>query len=140
MPNREQRRAGVGSDKRLRVADARGDTYEILMSDISAKDEFEFMQMTQGAAGGLCDLFLKGEITLVGIAGLIWSQRRKFEKRLTVMDVLDTVNMATIETLELDDGEDDDEEPERRPPVRSATPNSDGSSGPSSPNSVPSTA
>ena len=50
-----------------------------------------------------------GKVTLTGIAGLIWSQRRKFEKRLTVRDVMKLVSMATLETMELHDPEDEGE-------------------------------
>jgi hypothetical protein len=148
MPNRDQRRSGGLPDKKLSVKDANGDLYEIYMSDISGKDEFEYLQLTQGIAGGLCDLFFKGEPSLVGIAGLIWAKRRKYEKKLTPQDVLETVNMASIETLELDDGTDDDEQPSDDPmrkleEIRQLDPpgptSFDGASGPSSPNSVPST-
>lgn len=108
MPNRAQRRGNDPSiDKWLHVEDDNGDPYDIFLRDISAKDEADYITMTQGQFGGLCDLFLKGEMTLVGISGLIWSQRRKYEKKLTVADVMKTVSMATIETLEMHDPEDE---------------------------------
>lgn len=157
MPNREQRRSGAVPEKRVRVEDADGNLYEIFMSDISGRDEFDFMQLTNGIAGGLCDMFLEGKVTLVGIAGLIWAKRRKYEKKLTVQDVMETVSMASIETIELDDGKDSEasdddpvkrlEEARRNSPPGSAgrqslpvaTTSSDGASDPSSPSSAAST-
>lgn len=111
MPNREQRRSNDPSiDKWIEVTDDYDRRFEIYLRDVSGKDEFDFQLQTQGQVGGLCDLFLKGEPSLVNVAGLIWSQRRKFEKKLTVMEVLRTVSMATVETIVMHDPNDDEEE------------------------------
>lgn len=111
MPNREARRnPALDMGKWLHVEDAEGRPFDIYLRDITGKDEYDFLQMTQGTAGGLCDLFLEGKVTLVGLAGLIWCARRKFEKKLTVMDVMKTVNMMTLETMELHDPEEEEED------------------------------
>lgn len=115
MPNRGQRRGSDPTlDKWLHVEDADGNPYDIHMRDISGKDEFDFLQaMTSVGMSnppGLTDLFLKGEVTLVGIAGLIWAVRRRFERKLNLLDVLKTVNMATIETMDLHDPAEDENE------------------------------
>lgn len=122
MPNRDTRRHGTAPSlgKWVYIEDANGLPYEIFMRDISGKDEYDFFQMMGGTGVGLTDIFLEGKVTLVGIAGLIWSQRRKQEKKLAIVDVLRTVNMACIETMELHDPDDPDEaerdssEPEHR--------------------------
>jgi hypothetical protein len=111
MPNRQQRRANDPTlDKWLEVTDDYENKFEIFLRDVSGKDEFDFQIQTQGHVGGLCDLFLKGEPSLVNVAGLIWSQRRKHEKKLTVMEVLRSVSMATIETMVMHDPEEDEED------------------------------
>lgn len=140
MPNRADRRnPALDMGKWLHVEDAEGRPFDIYLRDITGKDEYDFLQMTQGSAGGLCDLFLEGKVTLVGLAGLIWCARRKFEKKLTVMDVLKTVNMMTLETMELHDPEEEDDD---APPADdAATPlGFDAGSEPSVPSSEPSTA
>lgn len=113
MPNRDQRRSkDPALDKWLSVEDADGNVYEIHMRDISARDEHEYLAMTNGTVGGLCDLFFEAKVSLTNIAGLIWAYRRKNgEKKLALQDVEKTVNMATIETLELHDPADEDEDP-----------------------------
>lgn len=141
MPNREQRRSGNAQlGKRIHVVDAAGNPFDIYLSDISGKDEADFLQQMQsmGVQGiGLCDLFFKGEPSLVGIAGLVWAQRRRWEKKLLLSDVLTSINMACIESLELHDPDEEDDEsgvdPTRVQPVSSV--NSDRSD----PVSVPST-
>lgn len=145
MPSRDDRRAmqKEKKEKTLKVEDSEGNLFEIRMSDISARDEFEYIQVTEGKVGGLCDIFLENKVTLTGIAGLIWAYRRKWEKKLNFGDVLKTINMSTIETLELDDGEDElpSDDPQRKlEEIASANPpNSDGESGTSSPVYAPST-
>lgn len=162
MPNREQRRSGATDlGKWLHVEDAEGTPYDIYLRDITGRDEFDFMTMTQGQMGGLCDLFLEQKVTLVGVAGLIWCARRKFEKKLTVMDVLKMVNMETIESMELHDPEEEGDaaleslpadDPNRKlAEMRAAAdqsvghesgeglPGFGGGSGPSGPDSEPST-
>jgi len=111
MPNREQRRHGTDPQlgKWLHVEDNDGNPYDIFMRDISGKDEFDFMQQMNGVPVGLCDIFLKGEPSLICVAGLIWSQRRKYERKLTVMDVLKTVSMESIESMDLHDPEEEAE-------------------------------
>jgi hypothetical protein len=113
MPNREQRKSrNPALDKWLYVEDNDGNGYRISMRDISGKDEYEFSQMIQGNVG-LCDLFFEGKPSLVNISGLIWAYRRKNgESKLTVAEVMKTVNLATIETLELHDPAEEDDEPE----------------------------
>jgi hypothetical protein len=86
-----------------------GDPYDIYLRDISGKDEHDYMVATNGNMGGLCDLFLEQRVTLVNVAGLIWCVRRKFEKKLTPLDVLRDVSMATLETMEMHDPEDDED-------------------------------
>lgn len=109
MPSREQRRHGTDPslEKWLHVEDKDGTPFDIFLRDISGKDEWDYLQMMASTGmtnpPGLCDIFLEGKVTLTNIAGLIWSQRRKHERKLTVMDVLKTVNMTTIETMELHD-------------------------------------
>lgn len=110
MPNRAQRRANDPTvDKWLHVEDDNGNPYDIFLRDITGKDEYDFLMATQSNMGGLCDMFLESKVTLVNVAGLIWSQRRRFEKKLTVMDVLRDVSMATLETMEMHDPEDEDD-------------------------------
>lgn len=156
MPNRDTRRHGTDPQlgKWLYVEDSNGHGYEIFMRDISAKDEYDFFQMMGGSGVGLTDLFLKGEVSLVGITGLIWSQRRKTDKKLTVVDVMRTVNMACVETMELHDPDDPDEadrdssEPEARlaqmeraqAASREGLPGFGEPSGANGPGSVPATA
>jgi hypothetical protein len=148
MPNRQSRRHGdkVALGRWLHVEDANGNPYDIYLKDISGKDEFDFMQMMAGTGmanpPGLCDIFLEGRTTLVGISGLIWAQRRRYEKKLTPLDVMKTVNMATIETMELHDPEDEDEDEESPSDdwVAQGPPGFDGASGGPSPDSEPSTA
>jgi hypothetical protein len=116
MPNRQQRRANDPTlDKWLHVVDMDDNPFEIYMRDISGKDEYDFLLATQGQMGGLCDMFLEQKVTLVNIAGLIWVVRRKYEKKLTVMDVLRTVSMATLETMDMHDPDDDEEALESLP-------------------------
>lgn len=151
MPNREERR-NAANEKRLYVEDADGNGYTIYMRDISAKDENDFANLTQGTVG-LCDLFLEGKVSLQALAGLIWAYRRKNgEKKLQLGDVMEKVNMACIETMDLDDGtpEEDDDSPENRlrqmregrgrPPGNGDTSSSVEDSRTSSPSSEPSTA
>lgn len=104
-----QRLHDPGLGKWLHVEDREGNPYDIFMRDISGKDEFDFMQQMNGVPVGLCDIFLKGEVTLVCVAGLIWSQRRRYERKLTVHDVMKTVSMETVETMELHNPEEDAE-------------------------------
>jgi hypothetical protein len=148
MPNREQRRHGTDPklEKWIHVEDAQGNPYDIYFKDISGKDEWDFAQQQTGDSKvGLCDIFLEGRMTLIGIAGLIWCARRRYEKKLTIQDVLRSVNMATIETMELHDPEDEDEEeePQEATSNGSEVPKASQSSavrqGPSSPVSEPST-
>lgn len=110
MPNRAHRRANDPTlDKWLHVEDDHGDPYDIYLRDVSAKDEADFLMLTEGKMGGLCDLFLEQRMTLVGIAGLIWSQRRHFEKKLTLLEVMKTVSLATLDAMELHDPREEDD-------------------------------
>lgn len=140
MPNREARRHGdrKALGRWLHIEDADGNPYDIYLKDISGKDEWDFMQMVDDRVG-LCDLFLSGKVTLVGIAGLIWTARRRYEKKLTVLDVVKTVNMACIETMELHDPDDEDDEATPPDPT-GGQPVSAERSAPPSPDSAPSTA
>lgn len=148
MPNRDTRRRGKDPtlDRWLKVTDNDDNTYQIYFKDVSGKDEWDFLMQTQHNAGGLCDMFLEGKVTLIGIAGLIWSQRRKFEKKLTLQEVLKTVSMATIETLEMFDPDEAEEAEEARTQTETvdmqsgqALPGFGGNSDRSSPDSAPST-
>jgi hypothetical protein len=110
MPNRAERRHGQDPNlgKWLEVTDAEGNPFHIHLRDISGKDEFDYFQMmaSTGVANppGLCDIFLEGKVTLTNIAGLIWAYRRKNgERKLSIADVLKTVNMMTLEDMELHD-------------------------------------
>lgn len=114
MPNREQRRHSTDPNlgKWLEITDADGNQFHIYLRDISGKDEFDYYQMmaSTGVATppGLCDIFLEGKVTLTNIAGLIWAYRRKNgERKLTIAEVLATVNMMTLETMELHDPAED---------------------------------
>jgi hypothetical protein len=110
MPSREQRRHNPDLGKWLHIEDADGNPYDIYLRDISGKDEYEFTQMMPNA-GGLCDLFFEGRVSLVNIAGLIWAFRRKNgERNLKIPDVLKTVNLMSIETMELHDPDDEDDD------------------------------
>jgi hypothetical protein len=96
----------------LEVTDSDNTPFHIYLRDISGKDEFDYFQMmaSTGVANppGLCDIFLEGKVTLTNIAGLIWAHRRKNgERKLTIADVLKTVNFMTLENMELHDPEEE---------------------------------
>lgn len=157
MPNREQRRHGTDATlgKWLEVIDSDGTPFNIHLRDISGKDEFDYFQMmaSTGVANppGLCDIFLEGKVTLTNIAGLVWAHRRKNgERKLTIADVLKTINMMTLETMELHDPDEEglealpDDDPDRqlaemraRQALTGGEPGFDGGSPRSSPGSVP---
>ncbi len=132
---------GKNLGKRIHVVDSGGNPYDIYLNDISGKDEADFLQQIQsmGIQGvGLCDLFFKGEPSLVTIAGMVWSQRRRWEKKLLLSDVLKTINMGCIESLELHDPDDEDEVDDAVDPTM-ALPDGSERSDHSHPGYVPST-
>jgi len=116
MANREQRRAAAKNktaEMKMRVT-VGGNPYEIGMLDLSGKDAMDFRRITAQLLGNegltLSDLFLRGAVDLEHVGGVVWVYRRRWEKDLTYMDVLEEIDMTCLEGITVDDGKEDEDE------------------------------
>lgn len=114
--NRQQRRAAAKNkmaEAKIKVT-IKGNLYEIGMLDLSGKDAMDFRRITAQMLGGeglsLSDLFIKGAVDLEHVAGVVWAYRRRWEKDLTYVDVLEEIDMTCLEGMTLDDGKEDVED------------------------------
>ena|SRR5690554_5881178 len=86
-----------------------GRPYDIRLGDFSAMDEVLYEQAT---GKGLMDIFMGGGITVRQVAGYVWLERQRYEKKLSFEKVFSKFKVSDLDTLEILDGteEQDDEE------------------------------
>jgi hypothetical protein len=118
MPTRKEVRSKSKASSPTVTIITAGRKYTIDFGEMSALDELDFASKLAdyGIVNATLMGVLSGQITLYGVAGVLWLHRRKTKKALTFEEVAEKLKLSDVESVELDDGEPDGEDGEPASP------------------------